>query len=620
MKVPPQKRRSASPRRRNVPHHPKDSLGGLSALFVQNRLSAKILYIVAMVLTVMAVVVYYPVDISDNDIWWHLKYGQESVEQGTWKIDHSPYSWTPADNNWNYVTWIGSALLYLMFSLGQYPALVAFRGFVFLLMIVLFVSFTRISKIRLNLFHLAEILLLMIALNPKAITIKPELFSLLFFTVAVYLYFVFKSTSRHLFLFYPLLFLVWVNTHGVFSLGLVFIGAAAVGETANYLFHKKSGISRRSLMLLITSVLLSCSAILVNPYGASYPAGILRNFFAGGQERYLTVLENLSLRLFLPLSNYPQTFRVTNTAWLMIVMLLTILLVMVVAYRRHHTVDFGILGVNLLFFFLGFSAIRISAYFPIIWLFSLAYMASKYRLDIKRAVPPLSFVLILCVGMLSIAETLRYTPSLEYTGTNDESRVPVREAAFLVNHHLPGPLFHNYTTGAYLIWAVYPRYKVFIDPRYRPYLATGVWEDYTIFFYSPDQAHLNALTDKYPFNTIIMNHRSKPEFVQFLVYSPDWQLVYFDRVAAVFVRSEQVSGIENLNESTLAENADTKRFEDCDNPSVLASIFNMYYWSGAYNEAEEILTLYDQNVRAFFFNRERNLMEMRQLLAAARSR
>ena len=50
---------------------------------------------------------------------------------------------------------------------------------------------------------------------------------------------------------------------------------------------------------------------------------------------------------------------------------------------------------------------------------------------------------------------------------------------------LPPPLFNDYVSGGYMMWAMYPEYKVFIDSRGKPYDMTHVWEDYNELMANP---------------------------------------------------------------------------------------------------------------------------------------
>ena len=74
-------------------------------------------------LLIITVLAYYPNHGGDYDIWWHLKYGEHYVDNVTWNIDHTDYSWTPADGEWKYVTWIGSSFLFLIYRAAAFPGL-----------------------------------------------------------------------------------------------------------------------------------------------------------------------------------------------------------------------------------------------------------------------------------------------------------------------------------------------------------------------------------------------------------------------------------------------------------------------------------------------------------------
>ena len=42
---------------------------------------------------------------------------------------------------------------------------------------------------------------------------------------------------------------------------------------------------------------------------------------------------------------------------------------------------------------------------------------------------------------------------------------PTAAVSYVLNHRLPGPLLNHYNWGGYLIWKLYPDYRVYIDGR-----------------------------------------------------------------------------------------------------------------------------------------------------------
>ncbi len=46
-----------------------------------------------------------------------------------------------------------------------------------------------------------------------------------------------------------------------------------------------------------------------------------------------------------------------------------------------------------------------------------------------------------------------------------EKRYPSNAVEFIQKNRIPGNMFNLYNSGGYLIWSLYPDYKVFIDGR-----------------------------------------------------------------------------------------------------------------------------------------------------------
>ena len=59
---------------------------------------------------------------------------------------------------------------------------------------------------------------------------------------------------------------------------------------------------------------------------------------------------------------------------------------------------------------------------------------------------------------------------------------------------LPPPLFNDYVSGGYMMWAMYPEYKVFIDSRGKPYDITHVWDDYKELMENPTKENIRKMT------------------------------------------------------------------------------------------------------------------------------
>ncbi len=116
---------------------------------------------------------YYPTTGAEHDVWFHLTYGRHYVENLTFQIDHSMFSWTPADPDWLYGTWLGSAALYLTWLIGGAPGLYILQWLTLLGMFALFCVYVHVIGERFNLTHVAFFLLIFVAIRPIAMFIKP---------------------------------------------------------------------------------------------------------------------------------------------------------------------------------------------------------------------------------------------------------------------------------------------------------------------------------------------------------------------------------------------------------------------------------------------------------------
>ncbi|MDD5482386.1 MAG: hypothetical protein PHP98_01855, partial [Kiritimatiellae bacterium] len=534
----------------------------------------------------LSILVYYPDVADDFDVWWHLKYGRHFVRHLTWTIDHTAFSWTPSDPGWIYVSWLGSSLLYLFHLAGGYPALVVLQWLIFLAVTGLFLLFLRSCGSPLSAVHIAGLLLVFTAINPVAVYIKPELFTLLFFTMAVFVYFVSKATAQNYFWIYPPLFLVWVNTHGGFINGLGFITIALAAEAASYAFKHPDRMLKPLLWKFAAGVGLAYAAALINPHGVVYWIQIFQNAAQSGSHI-------ASVAAYSPPWNYLFPggffFRRINAAWAMILMALVLATIAGAGLMRKKQLSPPVLALNLAFFMFGFSVFRASIYFCILWIFSCHYLGrfGQWRMNAPAAVA--AFLFSLAVSGMIVYETAVYNTYNSRFGARIADYIPAASADFIAQNKLPGPLFNDYLSGGYLVWALPPPYKVFIDPRYGPYVSAGVWQDYLALMTG---GGLRMLDDKYRCNTALVMNGNRRLIDRFLK-SPEWGLAYFDAAGAVFLRQ---SCLNTIGTRWFKGDMRPEKFSGISNPRILTTVFYLYCH---YNplSARKILACYKNNVR-----------------------
>lgn len=585
-----------------------DSLGYIKEQLISLSNKKSTLFISSLILFA-AVLIYYPSRTDDYDIFYHLKFGEHFVKNLTFKLDHSMFSWTPADPNWRYGIWVGSSILYLAYKLFSAPGLYMIQWFIFFAIVFFYLKFIRVIGDTFDINHIASLMLVFIALNLTAIYIKPELFTTLFFTVAVFIYFYTKFTSESLFLIYPFLLFIWVNTHGGYLTGLIFISLVLAGEAFNYFILKRNQLTGRLLKHLIVSVIGSYVAVILNPYGIDYHIGIIKSLIT---KEYMSVATQVYAwidmwRYLFPRTEFP--FRFFDTAWALIIMIISFFFLSVYLYAKKRFIDITLLLLNGVFFYQGMKAARVTIFPPLIWMFSTLYVLKKAdALDIKKKFAPISFVMFIIIAGYVVQVSAVNLEDRSWFGSNLIKYAPVKEVEFVKKNKLPGPIFNDYLIGGYLIWAMYPDYKIFIDPRYGPYWKE-VGPDYFEFMSHLNREGLVKFTAKYPFKIALLHMRER-NLIFLLLSTPDWRLLYFDKAAAVIIHK---SVIPSLSTEALATDMNTAKFRDVTNPQILDNLFNFYLEIGpAY--AREIMEIFRQNVSVFYKYRNLKLQEFQNLI------
>lgn len=630
--------------------------------------------LVSLVLLVITVILYSPTLPDDYDMWWHLRYGEHYVKGHTWTIDDGSFSWTPTHHQWIYGTWVGSALVYSIHTCAGISGLLCFRWVANLSVFIFFLIFLRRFGEKLSIIHIAAFALVAAAFKLCGTYLKPERASDIFFAALIFIYFMGKSGRNRLFLLFPPLFLLWVNVHGAFVTGLLFIAVAAAGETCAYLSgrllkdrSRTAALPAKGLITLLLSAVLSFLVIVANPTGLEYPMSIVQQYTTQGSAADLAVQRLWAwTSMWGHLIPDPQSYKLyfTVTAWAVFIMGILFIAVWITLLLRRRCGDPAVLLLNVVFFLFAMSLCRATLYYPALWLFSFFYLLSERWLcsqssepspgqspkpshparrgkapepspgpspvpspapshSSRRIISPeglrsspsgpsrphlaaasLSthpipsivslFLLYLFLGiMLHIG--LGYTLATDWQGKLDSDFVPRQASQFVRDYRLPAPVFNDYLTGGYLMWSLYPEYKVFVDPRQFPYMKE-VLPDYFAFRDRLSEDSLERLQDKYPFRTAIIHHLQEPAMVALFMRSPRFRMVYFDECAAVFV---DIRDYAMLSEIARTIDLSPSRFKDIRNTDILISLFSIYRERDI-NGARQILAYYESNVTSLY--------------------
>lgn len=158
---------------------------------------------------------------ADPDLWGHVRFGQDIVVAGSIpRID--PYSFT-SDRPWVNHEWLAEVAMALAYKGAGTNGLVALRWtLVGATLLVMYLA-TRRAGVRVPA-AAALMLVIGVGVYPLLITIRPQLFSVLCFSIQLALMLEGARGRLRLWLWLTPLFAVWANAHGGWIVGLGVLG------------------------------------------------------------------------------------------------------------------------------------------------------------------------------------------------------------------------------------------------------------------------------------------------------------------------------------------------------------------------------------------------------------
>jgi hypothetical protein len=451
--------------------------------------------------------------IGDPDFFWHLRTGQLIWERRSIPRE-DPFSYTARGQAWVAHEWLTETILFALYSLiGQKGLILAFALLITCTFILVYLQCEGRP-------WLATFVVLLASLT-SAISwgVRPQMISL--FLSALFLYILTRKESR-LWLLPPLMAL-WVNLHGGYLLGLALLLLHIMGEGVSLL--KAPQGERRHLKKLSFIFLLSGGFTLINPHGwriLSYPFATL-----GSQAMQAYIIEWFS-----------PDFHQAQFQPLAILILVTWLTLFFSRAPRHPRDILFLLA-------FGYAALRSARNVPLFAVVAAPILSKQLaslwegswlqrRLSQKGQRRPnlhlcalnwFLLLIILSAGSFKVALALKENESLQ------RRIFPVAAVDYIEQQDLRGNIYNLYQWGGYLIWRLYPKEDVFIDGRADVYGDKFI-EEY-LEVYRVRKGWRDVL-ERYNVNSIIIEKDST--FATLLAESPDWQQVYADELAVVFVR------------------------------------------------------------------------------------
>jgi hypothetical protein len=369
---------------------------------------------------------------------------------------------------------------------------------------------------------------------------RPHILSWLFTVLWADCLYRFDDGERSMLPLLPLLMLLWVNLHGGFILGLGLLGIFAVANIWDALATPREG-DREKIGALSTVFLLCLLATLLTPYG--YKLHIHVYQYLSNSVLMNNIDEFLSPNFHLAPFRYFELF-------LLIVMA-------VVAFGRREITTTSLLlllfslhaglyaarnipiSVALMSLALGrrpaTQAVQSRRQIPS-WLESTIAAGRGISESMAQLEPQLrghGLVFLVVAACLALAGNDGRVFSKQILRAHfDENIFPEKAARFIAQQGIRDHLFSSDVWGAYLIYRLYPRTKVYFDDRHDFYGEA--------FVRGYGEANLGTRRwrsplDRYQVKWVLMPVDST--LATLLRESPDWGVEYDDGLAMLFLRT-----------------------------------------------------------------------------------
>jgi len=460
--------------------------------------------------------------VTDPDLWWHLKTG-EFIAANHHVPRTDPFSFTRAGQPWVNHEWLSD---WLIFKLYQYSGLAGLDAvFGAVLTLALFVVFLRAcgSPFVAGLFTVWGA----IASAPSW-GVRPQMLSLLLASTFLW---ILERTERNpkAAWWMPALMLLWVNLHAGYVLGMALIVLFAMGLALEVACGRRLWAEISGQIRALGIALIACCAIVpLNPNGLKlywYPFATVRSH---AMQAYIAewFSPNFHEAKFLP--------------FLLIV--LAIVVFMASAPRRMRTPQLLLLMAT------TWMALHASRHIPIFVLVAvpvlcgLAEPTFASRVVFRRksghnVVNQAMNYAVLCA--LLVFATVRTRAVIQSLSEVEAQNFPAEAVRFVQEQHLAGPILNHYNWGGYLIWKLYPRYRVFIDGRADVY--GDKFMDQFAELYYVKKSDWGARLNDYGIQTVMMPPDAP--LVGALELSKSWSRVYADSQVVILTRDQQASSL-----------------------------------------------------------------------------
>ncbi|MBI3330753.1 MAG: hypothetical protein HYZ96_01415 [Candidatus Omnitrophica bacterium] len=482
----------------------------------------------------------WPIVRLDTDLWFHLSTGRYIVEHLAIPRE-TFFSFLSPPRPWLDYSWLFQVMAYAIHEAAGYHGLLILRTATYLLTVALTCRLLlkgRSGHPAHDLYAIVVCALYLVVLAPRHYNVRPHLFTYLFTVTCLS---AFEFRSRWL-LALPLVGVLWSNLHGITHPVLLLIcGAYGLEELLRRRGPSAGPPGPRPILL---PALLTAASVVATPHGLRLLALPFRSLEHIG--RYIKELvpfrwSDLTSLEVIELIPSVETFR--NLLFLLIALTL-----LAACARRSLRVSHAIL-------FAGAAALlskgnRFTVEFALLSLPLLRAMPLVSSHSLARAIRKPVYLALLTLAMWLPVVVLGPGPLARPTYPFSFGRLPEGVARFLNRLDVSGRVLNDPDSAGYLRWRLDPRYAIFLDMEFpNPFSAEDLHVGRTMF---TDREVFGSITREYEpaFLTVSL---ATTEFPDLIKTFPEYALVFFDDVEAVYINRRLHPAVADRDELTVAD-------------------------------------------------------------------
>lgn len=460
----------------------------------------------------------------DVDTGYHIRAGEYIID--TFSIPkHDIFSFITPTLSWTSHEWLSEVIMAIIHRAFGLTGITIF--FSFIISLIYYLLYRLIKTSEDNIIIVTFIALLVLVSSQIHWLARPHIFSLIIMLAWYFLLDLYQYKHRNYLYLLPPMMLLWVNLHGGFLAGFILIGIYLFGNVVKYATSQgaEKNINKKKVQLLGLTTASCLLVSLINPFTYHillFPFDLVSNKF---------IMDNIS-EFMSPDFHEPTPFKY---------FLFLIIIIFSISKKKIHLIE-----LFLILFFTNMSLFSVR-YIPLFSIIAAPILLRQFRPLMNQSDGKVANFLnkrsesfseidstakgyVWPVTAVVLVVLLAGLGKINYEF--DPKTKPVAAVRFFQAEHLQGNMFNNDEFGDYIIYAAWPKYKVFVDGRSDMY-GTDIMKEYLkLISVLPGW---NEILTKYNINWVIYNSNSSLSTL--LMERDDWRLIYSDKVANIFVKN-----------------------------------------------------------------------------------